>query len=714
VPVCHSEPNTRGGLLRVIKSHWPLAPLLLVAAVLLFTNLGADYLWEDEGDTAVLARSILQHGVPTAWDGVTFTDPDYGQREAFGFVMVSHPWLQYYVAAASFALFGDSSWAARLPFAVGGLATIIVVYAMGIGLLRSRTVAFCASLLVAVNVQFLLFSRQARNYSLNALLTCLIIWQFCHLKSRRDAVVFALLAIVLFHAHPIGLVTLAALGALTLISARFAHVRRWYWSAAIAVMCYATPWLLLSRGGYEWNTKPATAPSAFPLRLLQFGVEAASVAPLVGLSLLTASWWLWRTWSARSTGAAAQRQAFSDSERKFVISCTAVMFGQAAAVALTHSRDDIWIVGLHHTPAIIPLTLMLTALMAVRITRGSRTALVGIILLLLVTRVGQAVPWAFWAEPVATRDPSQVVTFHVPSAPKDRILKTTPVHYIRSLTAHNPGVIERISTFLRANADPSDVVVTNYEWEALYFHTGLPQGARIARSFPIYARAREAGLPEYVFGAHGVRWIVWRRAWPAYFDDQDCSEILRSVTQAGLVPRLALSVQDTLFENRENVHFRPFPGNTYIFPWYSNIPDALVYQVETYEEAVESYRRHPPEDFDGSTNFGVALIATGLRAEAVPQFRRALVLAPGNAVAHRNLANLLLDLGETSEAASHAARAVELHPDDPAANDAMGRALALQGHFDLAIARFAHALQMSPGFTEARDHLEQVQRLAEH
>ena len=51
--------------------HWPLALVLALAALALFTNLVRDYLWSDQGDTAIVARSILVHGVPTAWDGVS-------------------------------------------------------------------------------------------------------------------------------------------------------------------------------------------------------------------------------------------------------------------------------------------------------------------------------------------------------------------------------------------------------------------------------------------------------------------------------------------------------------------------------------------------------------------------------------------------------------------------------------------------------------------
>src|SRR3990172_4426231 len=112
------------------RQHWPLVVVLAISSVLLFTNLHRDYLWSDEGDTAVLAKSILKYGVPKAWDGVTFTDSDYGARVTDDFIMVSHPWLQYYVTAASFAVFGETTLAARLPFAFLGLVTIALVYVM--------------------------------------------------------------------------------------------------------------------------------------------------------------------------------------------------------------------------------------------------------------------------------------------------------------------------------------------------------------------------------------------------------------------------------------------------------------------------------------------------------------------------------------------------------------------------------------------------------
>src|SRR5437588_11174053 len=111
-----------------LRQHLPFALIAVIAAGLIFTNLGSDYLWADEGDTAVLASNILKYGVPKAWDGVTFIDSDKGARLNDDLVMVSHPWLQYYLTAASFLVFVENTLAARLPFALAGWVTTLLVY----------------------------------------------------------------------------------------------------------------------------------------------------------------------------------------------------------------------------------------------------------------------------------------------------------------------------------------------------------------------------------------------------------------------------------------------------------------------------------------------------------------------------------------------------------------------------------------------------------
>ena len=46
-----------------------LAVVTAVASVLLFARLGDRALWQDEAETALLAHSVLERGLPTAFDG---------------------------------------------------------------------------------------------------------------------------------------------------------------------------------------------------------------------------------------------------------------------------------------------------------------------------------------------------------------------------------------------------------------------------------------------------------------------------------------------------------------------------------------------------------------------------------------------------------------------------------------------------------------------
>src|SRR5260370_9045097 len=101
-----------------LRLHWPFAILAALGLALLLTNLGSGYLWADEGDTAVLAANIVKWGIPKAWDGVTFVDSDKGARLNHDLVMVTNPWLQYYLTAASFSALGENTFSPCSPFAM--------------------------------------------------------------------------------------------------------------------------------------------------------------------------------------------------------------------------------------------------------------------------------------------------------------------------------------------------------------------------------------------------------------------------------------------------------------------------------------------------------------------------------------------------------------------------------------------------------------------
>jgi tetratricopeptide (TPR) repeat protein len=76
--------------------------------------------------------------------------------------------------------------------------------------------------------------------------------------------------------------------------------------------------------------------------------------------------------------------------------------------------------------------------------------------------------------------------------------------------------------------------------------------------------------------------------------------------------------------------------------------------VEPQEELYKSYVRLVPDDEEGYTNLAGIYMLTGRPAEAVGHYRRALELAPGDAVIRARLARALLAAGRAGEAAAEA------------------------------------------------------------
>jgi hypothetical protein len=195
------------------------------------------------------------------------------------------------------------------------------------------------------------------------------------------------------------------------------------------------------------------------------------------------------------------------------------------------------------------------------------------------TKLAQLTPWVAW-------NPNGVIQFgkysvgaHVPTKPIDRFIGTGFLKYVGDLWRENPGTVAKSCEFLRHNAKPGDVAIVNYGMEPTYFYTRLPQALGILPTYPVFQRAHELGLPDFVFGVDHPRWIVWRSAWetgPGYA----MNDVLKELVARGAEITTVLEMDETVWENREDIHFHRFADGSYLFPRTQTFPKSLVARVD--------------------------------------------------------------------------------------------------------------------------------------
>ncbi len=262
--------------------------LLGVGAWLWLWNLGNGYLWQDEAETALLARHTLQFGYPRAFDGRNYIDipsHGYGPGEAW----IYSPWLPFYLLAGVFAVAGESTWVARLPFALCGLLSVVLLWRLTCRLTRERSIQRLSVALLVFSVPFALHMRQCRYYAMTTALLvglCLAYLAFLDHPSLKRGALWGLLLVLLFHTNfGAFMPALAAVGAHQAL--RGTRVSRWRAMGIGAVVLALTlPWA-------AFFYRPAFVGTLSLSRLadhLEYYVRITNkhFVPLVGLAVVSA------------------------------------------------------------------------------------------------------------------------------------------------------------------------------------------------------------------------------------------------------------------------------------------------------------------------------------------------------------------------------------------------------------------------------------------
>jgi hypothetical protein len=175
-------------------------PLSIVVFVLscgfLFFHLGHYPLWVDEADTAIFARGIARTG-----DTSALIDHNLYAYHLGALLKNLHgrhqPPVPYYLAAPFVGASGTSSLWPRIPFAICGILSVaVLLYWMSRSRL-SRITWIVMSIGLLCNVEFFLYCRQCRYYSLTILLSLAIAYLYLNWKGSSWKLAGIVLASIL-------------------------------------------------------------------------------------------------------------------------------------------------------------------------------------------------------------------------------------------------------------------------------------------------------------------------------------------------------------------------------------------------------------------------------------------------------------------------------------------------------------------------------------
>jgi 4-amino-4-deoxy-L-arabinose transferase-like glycosyltransferase len=505
-----------------------LCSVLLLAAGLLLCRLDDIYLWQDEAETALVARNLLAFGLPLSTDGRVWVQQSGESFAEFtsDYVWIYHSWLQYVLVAASFALLGPTTLAARLPSVLVGLATIALFYDFVLRWMEDRRVARVATVFLVVCVPFLLLLRQCRYYALAALFTMLTVDGYLRLRSERRWALpyFVLAAVLLYHSHYGAFFpTLAALGIHWLLTRPESRLTRRFLTAVVLVGAQVLPWAIFMR----------VLDRGQPFRLDRFLAH-------IGQSILYASAWVFPLVLALTLAIAWLRQgrgewlALTSAQARFCSLASLVVVTQVVMLSASAAFDWVYF---RYLVNLIPLLLVMLAVVVVQIVQRCHPVGYALLLTLLASNAMGMLPYALpgirnldmsrlWPGSAAFQSLQDVWV-------KAGRFRSDPWMYAQELSNDYAGPNEGLIAYLSAHAQTGQTVAVNYEDLPLMFYTDL----RVL-----------GGL-----GLHGLNartrpdWVVDRKHGP-YRD------LLADIVQHGSYERIEIPYPDIRWENR------PQPG----------------------------------------------------------------------------------------------------------------------------------------------------------
>ena len=444
-----------------------LTVIVVCAAVLLFWRLGAVYLWQDEANTAVLAVRMLKYGKPLAYDGVNLLSSDnFGAEDrvtigartadpkaAVDYVIgrgdlkadsswIFQPWGQFAAAAASIRVFGQTTLAARLPFALAAFGSVLLLYWIARRATGSVWIASLSCLLLLANAYWVLHGRQARYYALSSLFLLMTVLAYDRWQrgERWGSPVFVAAAWVWFQVDygtvwpVLGVMFLHAL----IVKRRDSGA---VLISGLALAAAIGPFVLFYQLSGRLSVQSGTWADRFGQNL--FNLNQFVIPAIVLAAAIVVLGWRWR--------------GLADAERRLVLISVGVLLGLTVWVPTVAPMSF-----LRYVIMAAPIGCLLTAWALVR-GFGPRPALVGI-----AAAAVAVTPWA--SRPLEGLAPAPVMR------PGGGLVRPELTALVRNVFRTRRDPNQLVVEWLRQNAHPTDEVLINYEDVPLMYY--LPNAIR--------------------------------------------------------------------------------------------------------------------------------------------------------------------------------------------------------------------------------------------
>lgn len=165
------------------------ALLILLVFMVFLWRLDGTKLWRDEATTACWAREVIQseNHLPNAWNGrVLVAQAADGHDFNEQYLPAMQGWLQFYVSALFFKLFGISTFSARLPFALLGILGLWGFFRIGKTLFQDSRYGYLAILIASLTFTYIFYVRQCRYYALALFFIIMMLQEIIYYLHHRE------------------------------------------------------------------------------------------------------------------------------------------------------------------------------------------------------------------------------------------------------------------------------------------------------------------------------------------------------------------------------------------------------------------------------------------------------------------------------------------------------------------------------------------------